>query len=103
MAIRKSRAPTKTVPVRKGVAQNSTQQMAAPKGRGNSLKTSSRATVSGPSVSAAKARDSVTDALTAKAAGTAELAATFRFNKAKAAEHSRKGPPATPAGETAEP
>jgi catalase len=71
--------------------------------KGNPTKSSSRATVSGPSVKPRVARADANDLLASKLAGTAELASSFPYNKAKAAEHSRKGPPQTPAGETVEP
>jgi catalase len=104
MATRKSRASTRNVPVRKASPNESADRAAAAaKVRGNPVKSSSRSTVSGPSVSASKARDKANDVLAAKAAGTAELAASFPFNAAKAGEHSRKGPPETPAGQSVPP
>ena len=86
---------SKKAPDKKVSAANAT--------KGNATKSSARATVGGPSVKPGKARATATDRLSSKVAGTAELAASFPYNKAKAAEHSRKGPPQTPAGQTAAP
>lgn len=52
----------------------------------NAAKSSSRSTVSGPSVQPATAKALANDALSLQAAGTAELAAAFPNNAAKAAE-----------------
>jgi catalase len=51
----------------------------------------------------AEARGHATDLLAEKMAGTAELAAAVPYNRAKAAEHSRNGPPEAPIGQTVEP
>ncbi|MET0659140.1 MAG: catalase [Steroidobacteraceae bacterium] len=59
--------------------------------------------MSGPSSKPAAARAKANDALAAKMAGTAELAASFPYNRAKAGEHSRKGSPETPVGQTVAP
>ena len=101
------KAPPKTTSLAKSVLKKvvagAEGAARSPAPKGNATKSSSRATVSGPSVKPGKARAQATDALASKVAGTAELASKFTYNKAKAGEHSRKGPPLTPVGETAAP
>src|SRR5687767_6130108 len=69
----------------------------------NPVKSSSRATVSGPSLKPGAAKNLANDALARKAAATAELAAAFPYNKAKAAEFDPKQAKAPPAGQTQAP
>src|SRR5690349_1887497 len=69
----------------------------------NSLKSSSRATVSGPSLKVATAKAMANDTLALKAAATAELAAAFPYNVAKAAEFDPQQSKAPPAGQTQSP
>jgi catalase len=107
MATRKAPAPKKRSarPTKASGASPESAKSAAAKAakQGNTTKSSSRATVSGPSVKPAKARSEANDLLAAKVAGTAELAASFPYNRAKAGEHSRKGPPETPVGDSVAP
>jgi catalase len=65
------------------------------------VKSSSRATVSGPTVKPQTAQAQADDKLAAKAAGTAALAAAAPFNAIKAAEYDRKRASDPPAGQTA--
>ena len=74
-----------------------------PPSAANTSKSSSRATVSGPSIKPAKALHQANDLLATKVAGTAELAARFPANAAKASEHSRKGSPQPAVGQAEEP
>lgn len=69
----------------------------------NPVKSSSRATVSGPSVKAGKAKALANDDLARKAAATGELAAAFPYNAAKAAEFDPKRATDPPAGQTQSP
>jgi catalase len=69
----------------------------------NTSKSSSRSTVSGPSVKASKALSNANDLLSTKMAGTADLATRFPSNAAKASEHSRKNPPEPAVGQAEEP
>ena len=101
MATRKNPRPVKKPAARASVAASKPASTSAT--RSKSAKTSSRATVSGPSVTPAEARAQATDLLAAKMAGIAELAAAIPYNRAKASEHSRKGAPEPAAGQTVEP
>jgi catalase len=74
-----------------------------PAGRNDALKSSARSTVSGPSVKPRGARRGEVDRATARAVGTAELAAAFPYNLAKSAEHSRRGAPEPAVGQTETP
>lgn len=69
----------------------------------NPLKSSSRATVSGPSLKPSTAKAMANDAATLKAAATAELASAFPYNAAKAAEFDAEQATTPPAGQTQEP
>jgi len=69
----------------------------------NPVKSSSRATVSGPTVKPGSARALATDHLAIKAAATAELAAAFPFNASKPAEYDPARATDPPAGQTASP
>ncbi len=112
MTIRKPVAP----PARKAAAAEQsvredaarpTQQTIAETSTGtaksNPVKSSSRATVSGPSVKPDQARGKATDALAGKMVGTAELAAAMPYNLAKPSEYSRKDPPWPAEGQTVSP
>ncbi len=76
---------------------------AAKKGKSaaNPVKSSSRATVSGPSMKPGAAKSMADDALALKAAATAELAAAFPYNAAKAAEFDAEQAHNPPAGQHA--
>jgi catalase len=88
-ATRSSKAPTKnTGPAKKA------------KSAANPVKSSSRATVSGPSLKPGAAKSMADDALALKAAATAELAAAFPYNAAKAAEFDAEQAHNPPAGQT---
>jgi catalase len=69
----------------------------------NTVKSSSRATVSGPSLKPTTAKSMANDALALKQAATAELAAAFPYNAAKAAEFDAQQATAPPAGQTQAP
>jgi catalase len=69
----------------------------------NPVKSSSRATVSGPSLQPATARAMENDVLAKKAAATAELAAAFPYNRAKSAEFDPEQATNPPAGQTQTP
>jgi len=66
----------------------------------NTAKSSSRSTVSGPSVKPETAKALANDALSLKAAGTAELAAAFPYNAIKAAEFAPAPATDPPEGQT---
>jgi catalase len=74
-----------------------------PSSKANPVKSSSRATVSGPSVKAGKAKALANDQLALKAAATAELAAAFPYNAAKDAEYDPERATDPPAGQTQAP
>jgi catalase len=69
----------------------------------NPVKSSSRATVSGPSVKPGAAKALATDDLALKAAATAELAAAFPYNTSKAAEFDPKLAKQPPQGQSQSP
>src|SRR5690349_6852843 len=71
--------------------------------RSNPVKSSSRATVSGPSVKARAAKAVANDDLALKAAATAELATAFPYNTAKPAEFDPKLATRPPQGQTQAP
>jgi catalase len=96
------RQQTKTTPVARAAAPTHASAAADPRAA-NPVKSSSRATVSGPSVKPAQARAAANDVLASKMAGTAELAAAMPYNAAKASEHSRKGAPVPAVGQTVTP
>ncbi|MBL8268004.1 catalase [Steroidobacter sp.] len=69
----------------------------------NTIKSSSRSTVSGPSVKPGTAKGLADDALSLKAASTAELVAAFPYNKSKAAEFAPAPATEPPAGQIQSP
>jgi catalase len=69
----------------------------------NPVKSSSRATVSGPSVKPGVAKAMANDPLALKAAASGELAAAFPYNVAKAAEFDAERATNPPAGQTQSP
>lgn len=73
------------------------------KTRANPVKSSSRATVSGPALKPGAAKARANDALALKSAATAELVAKFPYNAAKAAEYDPKRATDPPAGEAQSP
>jgi len=100
MATRKAPpAPAKKSSVKKATGRD------APTGstKANPLKSSSRATVSGPSFKPGEASALANDMLAAKVAGTGELAAAMPYNLAKPSEYSRKGPPIAVEGQNIAP
>lgn len=78
---------------------------AAKKGKSaaNPVKSSSRATVSGPSLKSGAAKSMANDPLALKAAATAELAAAFPYNAAKAGEFDAERAQNPPVGQTQTP
>jgi len=71
--------------------------------KGDSVKSASKSTVSGPSVSPARAAQSATDPATSKLAGTAALAAGMKFNANKPLEYDRKAAVRPSPGKTVPP
>ena len=69
----------------------------------NPLKSSSRATVSGPSMKPEEAQALANDQLTSKAVETSRLAASFPYNLGKAAEYDAELATQPPSGQTASP
>ncbi|MDY6947529.1 MAG: catalase [Pseudomonadota bacterium] len=69
----------------------------------NPVKSSSRATVGGPSLKPGAAKAQANDQLALKAAATAELASAFPYNAAKAAEFDADQATQPPAGQTQSP
>lgn len=69
----------------------------------NPVKSSARATVSGPAMTPEEARPLATDQLASKMVETAQLAASFPYNEAKPAEYDPERATNPPAGLTASP